>query len=118
MPCPEASGEGMRRRNFIKVIGGAAGVAFCLSKVSAQAPSKRPLVAAVVGSSKQAADRFFDGFLQGMHELGYVEGRDYGFEVRYADGDRGRIALLTKELLALKPDVMVQSTMTGVIAAK
>jgi putative ABC transport system substrate-binding protein len=108
----------MRRRNFIKVIGGAAGVAFCLSKVSAQAPSKRPLVAAVVGSSKQAADRFFDGFLQGMHELGYVEGRDYGFEVRYADGDRSRIALLTKELLALKPDVMVQSTMTGVIAAK
>ena len=108
----------MNRRHVITLLGGTAGVAFCLSKVSAQVSSKRPLVAVVVGGSKQAADRFFGGFLQGMRELDYVEGRDYRFEVRYADGDTSHIALLTRELLAQSPDVMVQGTMSGVIAAK
>jgi putative ABC transport system substrate-binding protein len=50
----------------------------------------------LVGGSKQAADRFSGGFLQGMRELGYAEGRDYGFEVRYADGDMSRIPSLTE----------------------
>ena len=108
----------MRRREFMSLLGGVAAVTFCLSKAFAQSPSKRPLVACVVGGSKMVTDRFFGGFLQGMRELGYAEGRDYGFEVRYADGDVNRIPLLTEELLRLKPDVLVQGTMAGVIAAR
>jgi putative ABC transport system substrate-binding protein len=108
----------MKRREFITLLGGVAAVTFCLSKAFAQSPSKRPLVACVVGGSKMVTDRFFGGFLQGMRELGYAEGRDYGFEVRYADGDVNRIPLLTEELLRLKPDVLVQGTMAGVIAAR
>jgi putative tryptophan/tyrosine transport system substrate-binding protein len=108
----------LKRRAFITVLGGVVAVALSPPKIFAQVPSKRPLVACVLGGSKQATDRFFGGFLQGMRELGHIEGRDYGFEVRYADGDTSRIPLLTEELLALKPDVLVQGTMGGVIAAK
>ena len=108
----------MKRRAFITLLGGAAAVALWSPNAFAQSPSKRPLVACVIGGSKTVADRFFGGFSQGMRELGYAEGRDYGFEVRYADGDYNRILLLTEELLRLKPDVMVQGTMAGVIAAK
>src|SRR4029077_2371273 len=111
-------GHRVIRREFMTLLGGAAAVTFCLSKAFAQSPSKRPLVACVVGGSKMVTDRFFGGFLQGMRELGYAEGRDYGFEVRYADGDVNRIPLLTEELLRLKPDVLVQGTMAGVIAAR
>jgi hypothetical protein len=73
--------------------------------VFAQSPSKRPLIAAHVGGSKTGTDRYFGGFSQGMRELGYVEGLDYAFEVRYADGIVSRIPPQIEELVRLKPDI-------------
>ena len=108
----------MRRRDFIALLGGAAAVASRRPPAFAQTPSKRPLIAAQIGGSKTEADRYFGGFSQGMRELGYIEGQDYGFEVRYADGNLSRIAPQLEELVRLKPDIIVSGTMTGVIAAK
>jgi hypothetical protein len=59
--------------------------------VFAQSPSKRPLIAAHVGGSKTGTD--------------YVEGPDYAFEVRYADGIVSRIPPQIEELVRLKPDI-------------
>jgi putative ABC transport system substrate-binding protein len=53
-----------------------------------------------------------------MRELGYLEGRDYGFEDRYGDGDAPRLPLLAEELVKLKPDVIVAATTPGAMAAK
>jgi hypothetical protein len=53
-----------------------------------------------------------------MRELGYLEGRDYGVEGRYADGDASRLPLLAEELVRLKPDVIVAATTPGALAAK
>jgi putative ABC transport system substrate-binding protein len=53
-----------------------------------------------------------------MRELGYVEGQDYGFEVRYAEGNVSRIPPQIEELVGLKPDIIMPGTMAGVIAAK
>jgi len=53
-----------------------------------------------------------------MREFGHVEGRDYGFAVRYAEGDLARYPLLAEELVHLKPDVIVSGTMAGTIAVK
>jgi putative ABC transport system substrate-binding protein len=107
----------MRRRDFIGLLGGAA-VASRPRPAFAQTQSKRPRIAAVLGGSKTMTDRYFGGFSQGMRELGYVEGHDYGFEVRYAEGNASRIPLLMEELVGLKPDIIVSGTMAGVIAAK
>jgi putative tryptophan/tyrosine transport system substrate-binding protein len=95
----------MRRRDFVTLLGGAA-VASCPLPTFAQTQSKRPLIAAQIGGSKTVVDRYFSGFSQGMRELGYVEGQDYGFEVRYADGDVSRIPLQMEELVRLKPDII------------
>jgi putative tryptophan/tyrosine transport system substrate-binding protein len=73
----------MKRREFITLIGGAA-VTWPFA-ARAQQPGKRPLIVCLIGGSKASTERFFGGFSQGMRELGYVEGRDYGFEVRYAE---------------------------------
>ena len=108
----------MRRRDFIAVLGGATAVASRPLPTFAQTASKRPLIAAQIGGSKTEADRFFGGFSQGIRELGYVEGRDYEFEVRYADGNVSRIPPLIEELVRLKPDIIVSGTLAGVIAAK
>jgi len=53
-----------------------------------------------------------------MRELGYLEGRDYGLEDRYADGDGSRLPLLAEELVRLKPDVILVGTTPGALAAK
>ena len=107
----------MRRREFMTLLGGAAVGSRPLPAL-AQTPSKRPLIAAQLGGSKTMADRYFGGFSQGMRELGYVEGHDYGFEVCYAEGNVSRIPPLMEELVRLKPEIIVSGTMAGVIAAK
>jgi putative tryptophan/tyrosine transport system substrate-binding protein len=104
----------MRRRAFISLLGGAAAWPFA---GFAQTPP-RPVVACLIGGSKAGTERFFVGFLQGMRELGYMEGHNWVFESRYADGDQARAPLLAEELVRLKPDVLVSGTMAGVIAFK
>ena len=111
-------GKPMRRRDFIGLLGGAVAVASRPLPVFAQISSKRPLIAAQIGGSKTETNRFFGGFSQGMRELGYSEGHDYGFEVRYADGNVSRIPPQIEELVRLKPDIIMAGTMAGVIAAK
>jgi putative ABC transport system substrate-binding protein len=105
----------MRRREFLGMLGGAAS-AWPLAGFAQTSP--RPVVACLIGGSKVGTERFFGGFLQGMRELGYVEGQNWMFESRYADGDQARAPLLAEELLHLKPDVLVSGTMAGVIAFK
>ena len=106
----------MRRREFLCT--SAAGLALRPFTVFAHTSAKRPLVACLVGGSKAATERYFGGFSQGMRELGYVESRDYGFEVRYAEGDHSRSPLLVEELVRLKPDVLVLGTTASTIAVK
>jgi putative ABC transport system substrate-binding protein len=84
----------------------------------AQSPPKRPLIGLLAGSSKAAGARYYGGFPMGMGELGYLEGRDYAFEDRYADGDGSRLPVLAEELVRLKPDVIVAATTPGTLAAK
>jgi putative tryptophan/tyrosine transport system substrate-binding protein len=106
----------MKRRSFITLLGGAAATWPC--NAWAQSPSKRPLIGLLFTSSKAAGARYYSGFPLGMRELGYLEGRDYGVEARYGDGDASRTPLLAEELARLKPDVIVAATTPGVLAAK
>src|SRR5262249_8237038 len=55
---------------------------------------------------------------QGLHELGYVEGRDLTLEVRSAEGKAERLADLAAELVHLPVDLIVAYTTGGVLAAK
>ena len=105
----------MKRRQFITLIGGAA--AWPLA-ARAQAPSKRPLIGFLGTSAKAAGGRYFDGFSQGMRELGYVSRSDYGFEDRYADSDPARLPVLAEELVRLKPDVVVAAPTIAALAMK
>ena len=57
-------------------------------------------------------------FRQGLHELGYEEGRNIAIEYRSAEGDIDRLAPLAAELVRLKVDVIVTSTGQGALRAK
>lgn len=52
----------------------------------------------------------FGSFPRGMRELGYVEGKNFVIEWRFADGDVGRLPSLAAELVRLKVDAIVTSS--------
>ena len=59
-----------------------------------------------------------EGFRQGLHDLGYVEGRNVVSENRDAEGKIERLPVLAAELVALKVDVLVAGGTPAALAAK
>ena len=59
-----------------------------------------------------------DGFIKGLRELGYVDGRNVVVEDRDGDGRIDRLPALAAELVALKVDVIVAPSTPAAQAAK
>ncbi|MBI3826880.1 MAG: ABC transporter substrate-binding protein [Candidatus Rokubacteria bacterium] len=59
-----------------------------------------------------------EAFLQGLRDLGYVEGRNVVIEYRSAEGKWDRFPALAAELVALKVDVIVAANSLAVLPAK
>jgi putative ABC transport system substrate-binding protein len=101
----------IRRREFITLLGGAA--AACPLAAHAQQPGKVWHIGFLSGVSRSAASGIYAAFVQGMGELGYVEGKDFVIEWRSVEGKYERLPEIATELVGLKVDVIV----TGTIAA-
>ena len=54
-----------------------------------------------------ATAHFAEAFRQGLRELGYVEGKTFVLELRYGEARPERLPDLARELVSLKPDVIV-----------
>ncbi|HSL80578.1 MAG TPA: ABC transporter substrate binding protein, partial [Pseudolabrys sp.] len=106
----------MKRREFIGMLLGSA--VLRPSDALAQAFSKRPIIGFLAGGSKAANRQFYDSVPQGLRDLGYIDGRDYAFVDRYADGDVARLPALAQELVRLAPNVIVAAPGAAVLAAK
>jgi hypothetical protein len=46
-------------------------------------------------------------FMQGLQELGWIDGRNIRIDIRYSEGDADRARRYAAELVALAPDVML-----------
>ena len=90
----------MRRREFITLLGGAA-AAWPLA-ARAQQPAKPALLGYIWIGPKDSEHSTRDGLRQGLRDLGYVEGRDYILEERYAESQPDRLPGIVAELLQLK----------------
>src|SRR5262245_20333226 len=96
----------MKRREFITLLGGAA-VALPLEAHAQQPRSVRRigfLFGAIPRTQFGSEGR---GFIQGMRELGYLEGKDFVIEWRSAEGQYERLIDLAAELVRLEVDVIV-----------
>ena len=60
----------------------------------------------------------YDGFRQGLRELGYVEGKNIIIEARWADGNLDRLPELARELARLNVKVMLVGGDQGLRAAQ
>jgi putative ABC transport system substrate-binding protein len=84
-------------------------VVLFISVMSAHAEEGRrvPIVAGAVPVD-QVTDAPYQGALrEGLRQLGYVDGENIKFVARYADGDPAKLRAIVKELIALRPDVLV-----------
>jgi putative ABC transport system substrate-binding protein len=102
----------MRRRDFMAALGAAA-----TQPLSAHAQTPKPPRIGYLSprSALTASDR---AFLQGLRDLGYVEGTNILIEFRFADGRFDRLPGLAAELVRLDVDVIVAAVTQASLAAK
>jgi putative ABC transport system substrate-binding protein len=81
---------------------------------SAQQPKKVPRI----GYLDSAGSAPAQAFVQGLRDLGYVEGKNIAIEYRSADGKRDRVPDLAAELVRLKVDLIVADGTSPSLAAK
>jgi len=102
----------IRRREFITLLGGAAAV-WPLA-VRAQQPDKIWRM----GFIARGHESFYDALFQGLQELGYVEGRNFIVERRYAGDRTERFQEFAAEMVRLKADIIVVVTTPAALAVK
>jgi len=86
------------------------------SSAAAQQPQKVARIGLLSPYSSAVASRNREAFLKSLHELGY-EGNSVMVLGRYADGNSARLSILASELVSLKPDVIMTSTVPAIQAA-
>ncbi len=102
----------MRRRVFIA---GLAGAAAWPVVARAQQPAM-PVVGFL--SAGLSARRIFGSFSRGLAEVGYVQGRNYALEARWAEGRYERLPSLVAELIERHPSVIIAVPAPAALAAK
>ena len=95
-----------RRRRFLLLAG-----ALLISRASPAQQPKLWRIGFLTARTREAADPdIIQPFLQGMHELGYFEGKNVQYEWRFADGRYERLPSLAADLVRLNVDVIFAST--------
>ena len=106
----------MQRRKFITLIGGAIATQAALPQpVRAEVSTKRPLLAVLAGVTRK---EFPTSFMEGMRELGYVEGGNIDVAYRFADGHLELLPSLAEELIQLTPKVIFAAVTPAAVAAR
>jgi ABC-type uncharacterized transport system substrate-binding protein len=91
----------MRRREFIGLIGGA--MAWPLA---ARAQQAIPVIGFMSGRAPETDMHLIAAFQDGLREQGFVEGKNFAMEFRWARGDYERLPALAAELVALRVAVL------------
>ena len=105
----------MRRREFIALLGGAAEAVWLTAARAEQSRKLRTIGLLSAGSETTGV---FAAFHDGLHELGWFEGKNTVIERRFADNRIERLPELAAELVRLNVDVIVGFGTLPPLAAK
>jgi putative ABC transport system substrate-binding protein len=82
----------MRRREFIALLGGTSAAAAWPLVARAERIARVGYLGLTSATSVQATR--INAFREGLHNLGYVEGKNIQIEFRFAGGENGRLPSL------------------------
>ncbi len=106
----------MDRRHFLlTALAGALAVPLA---AEAQHPDKLYRIGVLERTSPAINAANLDSFRQGLHALGYVDGKSYAIEYRAAEGRDERFPGLAAELVRLNVDLILTRGTTAALAAK
>jgi len=98
-----------QRRQFITLLGGAA-VAWPLSARAQQGERMRRIgVLMSLASEDPEGQARLAGFVQGLQEAGWNDGRNLRIDMRWGAGDADRHRRYAAELVGLRPEVILAS---------
>ena len=106
----------MRRREFIKLVGGAAAT-WPFAALAQQSERMRRIGVLMHTAADDAEGQTrLAAFLQGLQETGWAVGRNVHIDTRWASANADRFHSQAVDLLALTPDVVFASTSQSVAA--
>jgi len=102
--------RGMRRRNFIALLGGSAAAWPIVAR--AQQPERVRRIGVLMHVSQDDSDgkARLAGLAEGLKELGWIEGRNLHVDVLWGPDDPDRYARQATELVSRGPDVLIAPT--------
>jgi putative tryptophan/tyrosine transport system substrate-binding protein len=86
----------------------------CEARTEAQQAGKIPWIGYLAGAGSGPSP----AFIQGLRDLGYVEGKNIAFVYRTTEGRRERYTDIVTELVRLNPDVIVTDVTSAAVALK
>jgi putative ABC transport system substrate-binding protein len=92
--------------------------ALCIASADAQEPKKVPRIGFLTAISASSISARMDAFRKGLHDLGYVEGKNMIIEYRYANGKPDTLSVLAAELVREKVGVIVTAGASATERAK
>jgi putative ABC transport system substrate-binding protein len=105
------------RRDVVRLLLGGAAAAWPLT-ARAQQAGKLPTIGFLGATTPAEGGRLLAAFVQRLRELGWVDGRNVAFEIRWGEGRSERFAEIAAELVRLKVDVILTHNTPPVLAAK
>ena len=104
----------MRRRAFLSVLGGAA-----VWPVSARAQQSRLIGVLMNGNSnEQPLQVNLQRFLDGLRDLGWIDGKNINIQIRWNGGSSERARQFASELAGLRPAAVMCASTTNLLALK
>src|SRR5438046_2068613 len=106
----------MDRRMFVLAVGLA--LVTLPRESGAQSAQKLYRIAFIEAGSASANQHFLDVFDSGLRDLGYIDGKNVIVDTQWAEGQAEGFRRALRELIKLRPDVIVVSSTVGAVEAQ
>lgn len=103
----------LKRREFIRLIGGAALTSLAAPVAAHAQPGERVRrIGVLMGTAEDDPQNqpYLVGFKRALQELGWIEGRNIHVDYRFGASDVERMQRFAKELVNAQPDLIVGHT--------
>src|SRR6201981_63493 len=107
----------MRRRDFVTLLGGSMIWPLAARAQRAERVTRIGVLMGIGENDPEAGPRV-EALEAGFHELGWVKGRNLELDYRWTAGDLDRTQRLAKEIVELKPDLIVVHSTPAVSALR